>query len=71
MLHTHDPNAHIQHEILPNGLSVFAKEVDAPWIYGGFVCHVGPEKTHWPMTAWRIWSNTCSLKTCQDGPTRA
>jgi predicted Zn-dependent peptidase len=37
----HDPYAHFEGLNLPNGLSVFAKELDVPWICVGFVCHVG------------------------------
>jgi predicted Zn-dependent peptidase len=36
-----DPYAGFHSETLSNGLSVFTKEVDAPWIYVGFVVHVG------------------------------
>jgi predicted Zn-dependent peptidase len=40
----HDPYANFQCETLPNGLSISAKELDTPWIYVGFVCHVGAKE---------------------------
>lgn len=39
-----DPYADFQAETLSNGLSVHAKEVDRPWSYVGFVCHVGAKE---------------------------
>ena len=37
----YDPCANVQRVTLPNGLSVFVEEREAPWVYVGFVVHVG------------------------------
>ena len=40
-LSIYDPCANVQRVTLPNGLTLYVEEREAPWVYVGFVVHVG------------------------------